>query len=53
MYKLRDFVKKRLYLETRMIMKDITDTEKLYEIIIARASIQRNYDAYLIMPLIK
>lgn len=34
-------------------MKDITDTENLYEIIIVRASIQRNYDEYLIMPLIK
>lgn len=34
-------------------MKDISDTEKLYETIVVKAYIQRNYDAYLIMLLIK
>lgn len=36
-----------------MITKNITDVEKLYEIIAVKANIQRNCDVYLIILLIK
>lgn len=36
-----------------MITKDTADVEKLFEIIIVKANIQRNGGAYLTIPLIK